>query len=468
MDLLGYIRVSSVRGRKGDSYISPSLQREAISRYATELDGTITSWHSDEDFSGGTTARPEFQKALKLINTGQADGIVVMKIDRFARSTADGLTIVRDLVDNGKVFASCQERVDPRTPTGKYMLAQFFSNAELFLDQNKAMWREAKARAIPRGAAMGPTPLGYLRVKATPKKPDQITPADAQALGHPNPPEGSFVPDPETGPLITEIFERSARGDLVGDIAVWLESIHPKPAKYPWSANCIRRILSRRVYLGEVYHGDLTATGTHPVLTDPATWTKAQPAPTRAKRRSSPRPFTQLLRCANCEGTMTGGNFSGSKGQTAIYRCPWRCGNGSVITAPKVEGYLYAIARKALADHRLSGAGEDLRALELAVTEAETELDEFVASLTARRTLGREKWEAGIELRATALAEAKAARDAAIRDNAVLQVDLENPTEHDLRHFILRAVDRVNVRRGRLPVEDRCEVVFVDDNKRPA
>jgi hypothetical protein len=49
----GYVRVSRVGGREGEGYISPSVQREAISNYAAELDGEIVAWHQDEDYSGG-------------------------------------------------------------------------------------------------------------------------------------------------------------------------------------------------------------------------------------------------------------------------------------------------------------------------------------------------------------------------------------------------------------------------------
>jgi len=37
------------------------------------------------------------------------------------------------------------------------MLRSFLSNAELFLDQTKGRWKTAKARAVARGAHIGPT-----------------------------------------------------------------------------------------------------------------------------------------------------------------------------------------------------------------------------------------------------------------------------------------------------------------------
>src|SRR3954454_19289508 len=124
----GYVRVSRVGGRQGEGYISPAVQREAIEGYARELDGEIVAWHDDQDASGGNVERPAFQAALERLRAGAPNGIVVMRVDRFARSVADGAAIVRDIIDTGQVFASCHERIDPRTPEGKYMLTSLLAN----------------------------------------------------------------------------------------------------------------------------------------------------------------------------------------------------------------------------------------------------------------------------------------------------------------------------------------------------
>src|SRR5690606_15652215 len=129
MRLDGYIRVSRINGREGEGYISPDVQREAITGYARELGGAIVAWHDDQDYSGGNTERPGFQAMLGRLESGETDGIVVMRIDRFARSTVDGYRVVKEIVDRGQVFASCHERIDPTTPEGKFMLRAFFSNS---------------------------------------------------------------------------------------------------------------------------------------------------------------------------------------------------------------------------------------------------------------------------------------------------------------------------------------------------
>ncbi|HEX5955690.1 MAG TPA: recombinase family protein, partial [Solirubrobacterales bacterium] len=118
LKLDGYLRVSRVGGRDGEGYISPEVQREAIEGYAQDLGGEIVAWHDDQDYSGGNIERPGFQAALERLRGGDSGGIVVMAIDRFARSVADGAAIVKEIIDRDQVFASCQERIDPRTDEG--------------------------------------------------------------------------------------------------------------------------------------------------------------------------------------------------------------------------------------------------------------------------------------------------------------------------------------------------------------
>jgi DNA invertase Pin-like site-specific DNA recombinase len=451
-----------VAGRSGQDYISPTVQREAISAYAAELGGTITEWFTDEDYSGGTVDRPAFQAALAKSRAGDADGLVVMRIDRFARTVPEGAAIARELVDMGQVFASCQERIDPRTPTGRYMLTAFLANGELFLDQMKASWKVAKRRAVERGAPIGPTPFGYLRVKSPAVKPNQISPVEAAALVGGEPAVGTVIPDPVTGPLVAEVFRRSAAGESVGEIAEWLRGRYVPEGRRPFSGNEVRRWLTNRFYLGEIHYGELA--GHVQPLVDARTFDAAQPGPSRAKRRGESLPLAGLLRCENC-GVPMSGNRYGGRGTTPVYRCGTRCGAGAVITASLIEGFIFGLVRDAMAGFQLAGSRGDVAALDDAVTVAERELDAFVGNLTVRASLGEAKWEQGIKRRADALGAARAEREAAVRADRLLSVDLSNPAEHDLRGFAFAVMDAVYVGRGR--GLDRVRVVWAGQDGEP-
>jgi DNA invertase Pin-like site-specific DNA recombinase len=81
-----YIRVSRVGGRDGDSFISPTVQRERIEVWAASHGHAIGPWYTDLDEPGSKIDRPEFQRALEACERGDVAGVVVTKLDRFARS----------------------------------------------------------------------------------------------------------------------------------------------------------------------------------------------------------------------------------------------------------------------------------------------------------------------------------------------------------------------------------------------
>jgi site-specific DNA recombinase len=466
MELSGYIRVSAVGGREGEAYISPSVQKEAIGSYAAEIGGEITEWFVDEDFSGGNMDRPAFQAALEKSRSGRADGLVVMRIDRFARSVADGATIVREMVETDQVFASVTERIDPRTPSGRFMLTAFLANAELFLEQSKAGWEVAKARAIERGAPIGPTPFGYLRVKSPAVKPNQISPERAaEIVGH-EPALGTVIPDPVTGPVVAEVFRRSATGDTVADIAEWLRGRYVPEGRRPFAANEVRRWLANRFYLGELHYGKLSSRGGHMPLVDERTFEAAQPAAPRFQRaRGKSLPLAGLVFCANCGEPMASNRSGGSTGRIAIYRCGSACGAGAVITANLLDGFIFKMARDAVAGFKLTGSGGGLEKLDEAVRAAESELDAFIGNLTVRASVEPEVWERGVKVRAAAVDEAKAKRAEAVKADRLMSVDLDNPTEQDLRAFAFAVIEGVYVGRGR--GLDRVRVVWAGEHSEP-
>jgi hypothetical protein len=56
--VVGYVRVSQVRGREGDSFISPELQREQIAAVARREGLEVAEVIEELDASGGDAKRP--------------------------------------------------------------------------------------------------------------------------------------------------------------------------------------------------------------------------------------------------------------------------------------------------------------------------------------------------------------------------------------------------------------------------
>ena len=67
MRLIGYVRVSTVRGRAGDSFISPDVQRDRIEGMARAGGHTVVEWLEEMDQSGSNADRPRFLEAMAMV-----------------------------------------------------------------------------------------------------------------------------------------------------------------------------------------------------------------------------------------------------------------------------------------------------------------------------------------------------------------------------------------------------------------
>lgn len=98
-----------------------------------------------EHFTGTRSDRPEFQKLLEVLKSG--DTLVVTKLDRFARSAEDAIHIIRELIENGvKVHVLNMGLIDD-TPTGKLILTIMSGFAEFERDLIVQRTQEGKAIA---------------------------------------------------------------------------------------------------------------------------------------------------------------------------------------------------------------------------------------------------------------------------------------------------------------------------------
>ena len=86
MRVFAYIRVSTVRqGTQGSSL---QEQRAAIERYVAQHQLEIPAWFEEQE-TAAKSGRPVFRTMINALGQGQADGIVIHKIDRSARNLRD-------------------------------------------------------------------------------------------------------------------------------------------------------------------------------------------------------------------------------------------------------------------------------------------------------------------------------------------------------------------------------------------
>src|ERR1700691_6035880 len=164
LKLDAYIRVSKVAGRAGESFQSPEQQRQRIESWAQAHGHTLT-WHAPElDVSGGTMSRPIFDQIMQRIRTGQSDGLIVAKLDRFARTLVGALNTLEEFERHGAVLVSVADNIDLSTPMGKAFLRILLIFAELERDRISESWKTATSNAVARGVHIAKfTPVGYGR-----------------------------------------------------------------------------------------------------------------------------------------------------------------------------------------------------------------------------------------------------------------------------------------------------------------
>ncbi len=124
-----YIRVSTEEQAKHGT--SPETQREAGCRLAEREGLPIIEICADEGVSGKRyTSRPGIQRALHLLETGQASVLIATKIDRIGRSASVILDIARRVRQAGANLINSDHRID-ETPMGQFTLTMFAAMAEL-------------------------------------------------------------------------------------------------------------------------------------------------------------------------------------------------------------------------------------------------------------------------------------------------------------------------------------------------
>ncbi len=99
-----------------------------------------------DKFTGTKRDRPEFNKVLDLLK--KADTLVVTKLDRFARSTLDGINTIKELFERGiKVHVLNMGLVED-TPTGRLIFSVMLAFAEF--DRDMIVERTQEGKAIAR------------------------------------------------------------------------------------------------------------------------------------------------------------------------------------------------------------------------------------------------------------------------------------------------------------------------------
>lgn len=131
---IAYVRVSSVDQNE-------ARQVESLQKF------DIDKWFI-EKASGKDTKRPKLQEMLEYIR--EDDVVYVLEFSRLGRSTADLLSIVKQIEDLGAKFISVKENFDTTTPAGRLQMTMMAAIAEF--EREMILERQREGIAIAKRA----------------------------------------------------------------------------------------------------------------------------------------------------------------------------------------------------------------------------------------------------------------------------------------------------------------------------
>jgi DNA invertase Pin-like site-specific DNA recombinase len=446
------------------------VQRRKIADWAKLHEVEIVCWWEELDQSGAKVERPMFQEALARCERGETGGIVVARLDRFARSAVSALESIKRLNEAGARLVSVEDNFDGSTAMGRFAIGILSLIAELELERITESWSTAVSEAVGRGVHISARPpTGYRRGE-----------------------DGRLLREEPAASAVRELFRRRALGASWAELARFLEEqgVLPNTGNPHWSKVGVAGLVKNPAYLGQARSGRFVKEQAHEPIVSRAEFDAVQSVtksllPQHDGSIASQAMLGGLVRCAGCGHTLkiTGNGPKG--GRYPIYYCTGRYASGLCPArasgrAALIDAYVEQQVVEALQDEggllaQAINASEALEAAVEAVTEAEHELDLFVNNPKLLSLLGEERFVEGVEIRQGALDEARQAL-AELRQQSSLAQELADDGDllqawpslsvQEKRRLMHGLLDRVVITRangrGRhaQPLSERAQIVL--------
>ena len=400
--------------------------------------------------------RPGFDAVLSRVQNRAAGGVIVARLDRFARTVLGALEALREIDAAGGELVVVDEALDTSTPTGKFAHTMMLALGELQLDQIRDSWADAQAHAVKRGVHIASKPpTGYTRGA-----------------------DGRLVVTPTAAPVIADAFRRRAGGASYSEIAALLTR-HGVAGPYgstAWTTGAVRGVLQNPVYTGQARGGNHTHESAHPAIVTPAEFRAVQ-----NMRRTPPAPLRSpdgallagILRCAGCRYVMKPDTQMSRGEKLRLYRCrgehaAGRCRAPASVLGRVIEPYVSGRFFEALGPDGIlaqpAAIMHETDELQRALDVAQAELVEWVEAVSIS-SIGSQLYGVGLDARQHAVGAAQSALDAASAQTGVLPpiADLyslwPNLRTEEKRRLLAAGIDAVMLRRGR-DLESRTRILF--------
>ena len=378
MNLVIYARYSS--HSQNEKSIEGQLQ--TCYEYARANGHVVVAEYVDRAQSGTTDSRAGFQRMIADSDKRAFEAVLVYQLDRFARNRYDSAINKAKLKKNGVRVLSARENIS-EDASGILIEGVLESMAEYYSAELSQKIRRGKALNAQKGLSNGSNPgLGY--------KVDE---------------ERRFQIDPETAPVVREIFEMYAGGQAVADIARYLNEKKIKTSRSgEWNKNSLHRMLRNKRYIGIYVYGDVEMPGGMPRVIEDELFERVQrildrnkKAPARARGKEEYLLTTKLF-CGHCREMMTG--YGGTSRSGIMYRY-YRCNNvkkqrctKKIVRKSYIEDRVVLECRKLLTDENIEHIADSVAAackadydnstvkrLKVALKEADTAIENLWKAL---------------------------------------------------------------------------------------
>src|SRR5665213_1681786 len=355
----GYIRVSDKKQEKG---VSLEAQRSDIEKFATQRGFHIAAWFVEVQ-TAAKAGRAIFTGMLARLEKGEAQGVIIHKIDRGARNLEDWNNLSK-LFDRGLDVQFAHEPIDLHTRGGRLSADILAVVAADFIRNNKQEAKKGFYGRLEQGVYPLPAPVGYID-------------------------KGAGVPkdiDPARAPLVRQAFELYA-SNMFGLLELRREitkrGLRSKNGKV-LSLNAVSHVLHNPFYIGLIHikRTGVTYQGKHPALVSKATFDRVQAilaGKTVLRTVRHDFLFRRLVACKKCGLHLIGER---QKSQYVYYRCHSETCQGTSIREEFIEDVLQKQLQLLIGDDRELREFRDLVEIERKNVTEET--DKLRASLNLR------------------------------------------------------------------------------------
>ena len=152
MKVIAYCRVSTEE--QACHGVSLAAQEAKLRAYADLYGHELVEVIVDAGHSAKTLARPGLQRALLALKAGQADGVLVLKLDRLTRSVRDLGFLLEEYFQTSALL-SVQEQCDTSSAAGRLILNVLMSVAQWERESTSERTKTALAHLRAQGAKLG-------------------------------------------------------------------------------------------------------------------------------------------------------------------------------------------------------------------------------------------------------------------------------------------------------------------------